>query len=85
MFHEIADVEQERLYQFDPESEFRGWAWWDLTRAGDREARVRVDSWGESFFACDESRWPAYTCGADEVRGPNLARAGDRVSAVPAQ
>ncbi|MFC7306298.1 hypothetical protein ACFQVC_19000 [Streptomyces monticola] len=45
---------QEWLYQFDPESEFRGWSWWDLTVSGDREARIWVDSWGESFFACNE-------------------------------
>ncbi|MFD5649919.1 hypothetical protein [Streptomyces sp. NPDC127039] len=65
---------QEWLYQFDPESEFRGWAWWDLTQSGEREARVWVDTWGESFFACDELRWLAYVSGAVEVHGPTLER-----------
>ncbi|MDQ0749169.1 hypothetical protein QF034_003400 [Streptomyces africanus] len=65
---------QEWLYQFDPESEFRGWAWWHLTRSGDRRARIWVDSWGESFFACDELRWLAYVSGAEDVSGPALVK-----------
>jgi hypothetical protein len=73
---------QEWLYQFDPESEFRGWAWWDLTRSSDREARLWVDSWGESFFACDELRWVAYICGCEEVIGPNLARTDEWIAAI---
>jgi len=72
---------QEWLYQFDPESEFRGWAWWDLTQSGEREARIWVDTWGESFFACDELRWVTYLSGAEEVVGPILARAADWVTA----
>jgi hypothetical protein len=73
---------QEWLYQFDPESEFRGWAWWDLTQAGEREARIWVDSWGESFFACDELRWLAYVSGGEEVSGPTLMRSTDWVTAM---
>ncbi|MHC3475515.1 hypothetical protein ACYF6T_43575 [Streptomyces sp. 7R007] len=72
----------EWLYQFDPESEFRGWAWWDLTQRGEREARIWVDSWGESFFACDELRWLAYVSGAEEVTGPTLARSADWIAAL---
>ncbi|MFI6856001.1 hypothetical protein [Streptomyces sp. NPDC050416] len=70
---------QEWLYQFDPASEFRGWAWWDLTRSGDRRARIRVDSWGESFFACDELRWLAYVSGAEDVSGPALVKSAASV------
>ncbi|MFJ6703554.1 MULTISPECIES: hypothetical protein [unclassified Streptomyces] len=72
---------QEWLYQFDPESEFRGWAWWDLTSSGDREAVIWVDTWGESFFACDELRWLAYVAGGEEVAGPRLAGADGWVAA----
>jgi hypothetical protein len=73
---------QEWLYQFDPDSEFRGWAWWDLTQVGDREARIWVDSWGESFFACNELRWAAFVCGGDDVTGPTLVRTTDWVVAL---
>ncbi|MET7380018.1 hypothetical protein ABZT08_14570 [Streptomyces sp. NPDC005526] len=73
---------QEWLYQFDPESEFRGWAWWDLTRSGEREARIWVDSWGESFFACDELRWLSYVAGGPDIDGPTLVGAADWVAAV---
>ncbi|MGW3284420.1 hypothetical protein ACWDR3_07245 [Streptomyces sp. NPDC001002] len=73
---------QEWLYEFDPESESRGWAWWDLTRTGDRTARIWVDSWGESFFACDELRWAAYVSGADEVAGPLLVKGAEWIAAV---
>ncbi|MDX2541775.1 hypothetical protein ACOT81_33480 [Streptomyces sp. WI04-05B] len=75
---------QEWLYQFDPESEFRGWAWWDLTQSGSNTARIWVDTWGESFFACDELRWAAYVSGSDEVTGPILVRVADWVSAITA-
>ncbi|MEV0253732.1 hypothetical protein AB0H82_05565 [Streptomyces sp. NPDC050732] len=65
------------LHEFDPDSESRGWAWWDLTHSkGDGTARIWVDTWGESFFACDELRWLAYVAGSDSVSGPCLARAG---------
>ncbi len=62
------------LYEFDPESETRGWAWWDLTHSSDGTARIWVDTWGESFFACDELRWLAYVAGSAEVSGPHLAK-----------
>ncbi|MFF4250917.1 hypothetical protein ACFY1L_06905 [Streptomyces sp. NPDC001663] len=73
---------QEWLYQFDPESEFRGWAWWDLTQVGENLARVWVDSWGESFFACDELRWAAYVSGAEEVTGPILVKSAEWIAAT---
>ncbi|MEU8959474.1 hypothetical protein AB0C93_34895 [Streptomyces sp. NPDC048518] len=73
---------QEWLYEFDPESETRGWAWWDLTGPGEGSARVWVDSWGESFFACDELRWLALVAGAEEVRGPRLVAAAAWVAAA---
>ncbi|GAA2602276.1 hypothetical protein OG542_18480 [Streptomyces violaceus] len=73
---------QEWLYQFDPDSEFRGWAWWDLTHSSDRETRIWVDTWGESFFACDELRWLAYVSGGKEVGGPTLVRAPDWIAAT---
>ncbi|PIM70004.1 hypothetical protein CTU88_22395 [Streptomyces sp. JV178] len=63
---------QEWLYQFDPDSEFRGWAWWDVTYSVEGHVRIWVDSWGESFFACDELRWLAYTAGGQDVSGPVL-------------
>ncbi|MEV8016798.1 hypothetical protein AB0O76_10710 [Streptomyces sp. NPDC086554] len=66
---------QEWLYEFDPESETRGWAWWDLTRSAEGRIRIWVDTWGESFFACDELRWLVLVAGADEVSGPHLAGA----------
>jgi hypothetical protein len=75
---------QEWIYQFDPDSEFRGWAWWDLTHSSDREARIWVDTWGESFFACDELRWLAYVSGGEEVSGPTLVRAPDWIAATTA-
>jgi hypothetical protein len=73
---------QEWLYQFDPDSEFRGWAWWDLTSLGDGRVRIWVDTWGESFFACDELRWLAFTSGADEISGPTLARTNEWASTI---
>ncbi|MFJ5301561.1 hypothetical protein [Streptomyces sp. NPDC088350] len=73
---------QEWLYQFDPDSEFRGWAWWDLTPLGDGRVRIWVDTWGESFFACDELRWLAFTSGADEISGPTLARTDEWASSI---
>ncbi|MGW0337990.1 hypothetical protein ACWD0J_40470 [Streptomyces sp. NPDC003011] len=66
---------QEWLYQFDPDSEFRGWAWWDLTQSSDNRVCIWVDSWGESFFACDELRWAAYVSGGEEVEGPTVTNA----------
>lgn len=72
---------QNWLYQFDPENESRGWAWWDLTETGDGAARVWVDSWGEDFFGCDDFRWLVHVCGGEEVTGPVLAGAADWVAA----
>ncbi|KPI15696.1 hypothetical protein OK074_2141 [Actinobacteria bacterium OK074] len=71
---------QEWLSQFDPDSEFRGWAWWDSTHTGEDRVRIWVDTWGESFFACDEFRWVAYAAGANEVTGPILVDIADWVA-----
>lgn len=73
---------QEWLFQFDPESESRGWAWWDLTDSSDGNVRIWVDTWGESFFACDELRWAILTAGADEVHGPTLVRTTEWTAAI---
>ncbi|MFJ5290646.1 hypothetical protein [Streptomyces sp. NPDC088348] len=73
---------QEWLYQFDPESESRGWAWWDVTQSGENKVRIWVDTWGESFFACNELRWGAYISGGAEVAGPILVRTSEWVAAV---
>ncbi|MEU6994514.1 hypothetical protein ABZ953_28135 [Streptomyces sp. NPDC046465] len=62
------------LHEFDPDSESRGWAWWDLTHSADGTVRIWADTWGESFFACDELRWLAYVAGGESVSGPYLAR-----------
>lgn len=68
---------QDWLFQFDPGSEFRGWAWWDATRIGENLVRVWVDSWGESFFGCDELRWLLFTAGAQSVSGPRVVKAAE--------
>ncbi|MGW2226350.1 hypothetical protein [Streptomyces formicae] len=65
---------QSWLHEFDPDSESRGWAWWDLTRPSDGTVRIWADTWGEPFFACDELRWLAYVAGAEDVSGPELRR-----------
>ncbi|GAB2984199.1 hypothetical protein GCM10023080_057530 [Streptomyces pseudoechinosporeus] len=61
---------QNWLYRFDPDDDSRGWEWWDITPAGPSRVRVWVDSWGESFFGCQELRWASYTAGALRVGGP---------------
>ncbi|WP_141206659.1 hypothetical protein [Streptomyces griseorubiginosus] len=71
---------QEWIYQFDPDSEFRGWAWWDLVQPASHRVRIWVDTWGESFFACDELRWLMYTAGGTEVVGPTLVNKSDWLS-----
>ncbi|MFI1303580.1 hypothetical protein [Streptomyces sioyaensis] len=70
------------LFEFDPDNEFRGWAWWDITQVGDRKIRVWTDSWGESFFACNELRWLLHTAGAEEVSGPSLADGSEWVQEI---
>lgn len=71
------------LHEFGPDSEARGWAWWDLTDSSDGTARIWVDPWGESFFACDELRWLAYVAGSAEVGGPPLAKVERWAAALP--
>ncbi|MER5224776.1 hypothetical protein [Streptomyces flaveus] len=61
---------QNWLYRFHPEEDSRGWEWWDITPAGPSRVHVWVDSWGESFFGCEELRWASYTAGALRVEGP---------------
>ncbi|WP_063756239.1 hypothetical protein [Streptomyces sp. NRRL S-920] len=74
------------LYEFDPDSGTRGWAWWDLTHsADDGTTRIWVDTWGESFFACDELRWLALVAGSDDVSGPYLAKVERWHTAVAAE
>jgi hypothetical protein len=75
---------QNWLYQFDPGSESRGWSWWDLTYAdaAGREARVWVDSWGESFFGCGELRRLAHASGAEDIGGPSVVRSTDWTTAL---
>jgi len=65
---------QDWLFRFVPDDETRGWSWWDATIVGKSEARIWVDSWGESFFGCGDLRWVAFTAGAKDVDGPHLAR-----------
>lgn len=66
---------QNWLYRFDPDDDSRGWEWWDITVVGPGRVRVWVDSWGESFFGCQELRWAAYTAGALDVDGPAVQEA----------
>jgi hypothetical protein len=67
---------QDWLSRFHPELENRGWAFWDLTRSPDDSRRLRLwlDTWGEPFFAWEELRWLAYTCGADFVANPMVVK-----------
>ncbi|MEU9187963.1 hypothetical protein AB0D14_26165 [Streptomyces sp. NPDC048484] len=67
---------QDWLSRFDPELENRGWAFWDLTRSPDDSRRLRLwlDTWGEPFFAWEELRWLAYTCGAASVANPMVVK-----------
>ncbi|SBV00096.1 hypothetical protein YW5DRAFT_01700 [Streptomyces sp. Ncost-T6T-1] len=61
---------QDWLYRFDPDEDSRGWEWWDATVAGPSRVHVRVDSWGESFFGCQDLLWAVFTAGAVRVEGP---------------
>ncbi|MER5275237.1 hypothetical protein ABT025_05710 [Streptomyces sp. NPDC002809] len=65
---------QDWLYRFDPDEDSRGWEWWDATPAGPSRVHIWVDSWGESFFGCQELLWAAYTAGAVRVDGPTLQK-----------
>ncbi|WP_049575391.1 hypothetical protein [Streptomyces sp. SBT349] len=66
---------QDWLYRFDPESETRGWAWWDLTVTGPNDLRIWVDTWGEASFSHLDLLWAAYLSGAASVSPPRLADA----------
>ncbi|GGS26691.1 hypothetical protein F2B00_29710 [Streptomyces parvus] len=61
---------QDWLYRFDQDEDSRGWEWWDATVAGPSRVHVRVDSWGESFFGCQDLLWAVFTAGAVRVEGP---------------
>ncbi|MEU6614686.1 hypothetical protein [Streptomyces parvus] len=61
---------QDWLYRFDPDEDSRGWEWWDATVAGPSRVHVRVDSWGESSFGCQDLLWAVFTAGAVRVEGP---------------
>ncbi|PZT75911.1 MULTISPECIES: hypothetical protein [unclassified Streptomyces] len=65
---------QDWLYRFDPEEDSRGWEWWDATPVGPSRIHIWVDSWGESFFGCQEFLWAAYVAGAVRVDGPTLQK-----------
>lgn len=65
---------QDWLYRFDPDEDSRGWEWWDATPAGPSRVHIWVDSWGESFFGCQELLWAAYAAGAVLVNGPALQK-----------
>ncbi|MDG9704422.1 hypothetical protein [Streptomyces sp. DH37] len=75
---------QNWLYRFDPDDDSRGWEWWDLTQDGPSRVRIWVDSWGESFFGCQELRWAAYTAGALRVEGPVVRRSDAWAGGTPA-
>ncbi|MCQ1581163.1 hypothetical protein [Streptomyces parvus] len=61
---------QDWLYRFDPDEDSRGWEWWDATVAGPSRVHVRVDSWGEPSFGCQDLLWAVFTAGAVRVEGP---------------
>lgn len=61
------------LFQFDPDIDSRGWQWWGITSSGGTSGKIWVDSWGESFFGCQELRRAAYLAGAVDVSGPWIA------------
>ncbi|MGW6648962.1 hypothetical protein AMK23_20085 [Streptomyces sp. CB02130] len=63
---------QDWLYRFDPDEDSRGWEWWDATVAGPSRVHVGVDSWGESFFGCQDLLWAVFTAGAVRVDGPTV-------------
>lgn len=65
---------QEWLYRFDPDEDSRGWEWWDATQAGPARVHIWVDSWGESFFGCQDLLWAAYAAGAVRVDGPAVRK-----------
>lgn len=65
---------QDWLYRFDPDEDSRGWEWWDATLVGPSRVHVWVDSWGESFFGCQELLWATYVAGAVRVVGPTLEK-----------
>lgn len=65
---------QDWLYRFDPDDDSRGWEWWGVTQVGPSRVHVWVDSWGESFFGCQDLLWVAYTAGALHVDGPTVQR-----------
>ncbi|WDG29881.1 hypothetical protein N7925_16785 [Streptomyces sp. CA-278952] len=58
------------LHRFAPDESSRGWEWWDATQAGPSRVHLWVDSWGESFFGCQELLWAVWTAGALRLDGP---------------
>jgi len=65
---------QNWLHRFAPDEDSRGWEWWDATPAGPSRVHIWVDSWGESFFGCQDLLWAAYAAGAVHVDGPTLQK-----------
>ncbi|MER6343905.1 hypothetical protein ACWC10_01150 [Streptomyces sp. NPDC001595] len=72
------------IHRFDPDEESRGWEFWDAEPVGASRVRVRVDSWGESFFGSLELLWLLYTAGAAHVEGP-LVTSGRAAPAPPSR
>lgn len=64
------------LHRFGPDEDSRGWAWWDATRVGPSRVHIWVDTWGESFFGCQDLLWAAHVAGAVRVDGPTVHRSG---------
>ncbi|MET9499922.1 hypothetical protein [Streptomyces sp. NPDC006552] len=63
---------QNWIYRFDPDEESRGWEFWDIAQTGTSQARIWVDSWGESSFGSLDLLWLLYTAGAARVEGPQV-------------
>ncbi|WDT88424.1 hypothetical protein H0E86_19055 [Streptomyces sp. SCSIO-PteL053] len=63
---------QDWLYRYAPDEDSRGWEWWDAMVAGPSRVHVRVDSWGESSFGCQDLLWAVFTAGAVRVEGPTV-------------
>ncbi|MFJ9109668.1 hypothetical protein [Streptomyces sp. NPDC102283] len=62
------------LHRFGPDEDSRGWAWWDAVQVGPSRVHIWVDSWGESFFGCQDLLWAAHVAGAVRVDGPTVHR-----------
>lgn len=71
------------LSRFEPDDGIRGWAWWDLTRAGESSSRIWINVEGEAHYSHLDLLWAAYVAGAERVGHPAAFRA-DEWRAEPA-